>query len=254
MYMVLLAVILVMAVLDVFLFFVIRQIVIITNRQVQRHLTAELEVCGKELEETMGRLLEARQELEAAEQQKAAAVEAQGEDQAVSGAALSRLAPVPGFRHPRYRSEESLETYRYIRDHLKLDYEELVRRALEICPAPDAEWENCRRIREKIDFSRMYELLLRPQEEQDACLEELLTEEELATLERVAPGGQYPDLTVRMDMVRQYIRFHDPQLWVECGDKDLQKEGDGRIRVSYNPQIHEGFRLHIGQGVLDYSL
>ena len=254
MYMILLAVILVMAVLNVFLFFVIRQIVIITNRQVQRHLTAEIEVCGKELEETLGRLSRTRQELQDAEQKKAA-FDAPGEGNVPAGeAGASRLAPVPGFRHPRYRSEESLETYRYIRDHLKLDYEGLVQQALELCPKPDREWQNCKKIQEKVDFSTMYELLLCPEEEQSERLKALLTEEEWNTLERVTPQDQYPDLTVRMDMVRQYIRFHYPVLWIECGEQEAEEESRGNIRITYNPQIHEGFRLHMGQGVLDYSL
>ena len=74
-------------------------------------------------------------------------------------------------------------------------------------------------------------------------------------LEQAAPAELYPDFSGRMDAARQYLKLHDPVVRVESGDPDAQNrpEEDG-LRVEYNPQIHEGIRLHVGAGVLDYSL
>ena len=103
------AVLLVMAALNVFLFFVIRQIVVITNRQVQRHFTVELESLNAGVEETLVRLAEARKELQETQERGEAK---RAEEAAAAAPAPGGLAQVPGFSHPRYRSAESLETYR----------------------------------------------------------------------------------------------------------------------------------------------
>lgn len=251
MHIILFAVLLVMAVLNIFLVFIIRQIVLITNRQVQRHFTVEMDAMAGELDEVMGRLAQAKKELVAEE---AGQKEAEGLRAPGQPAAQLSLSAVAGFRHPRYRSEESLETYRYIRDHLKLDYKELIRKGQEHCPIPDRTWECCRTIQEKVGFEQMYHLILLPEDRQAQYLQELLTEEELAVLEQVAPEEWNADISVRMDEVRQYVRLHDPRLRVECGDPEGLGEEFGDVQVEYNPQIHEGIRLHIGSEVLDYSL
>ena len=58
-----------------------------------------------------------------------------------------------------------------------------------------------------------------------------------------------------MDAVRQYLKLHDPLIRVESGEPGIQDipEEEG-LQMEYNPQIHEGIRLHMGAGVLDYSL
>lgn len=244
------AVLLVMAVLNVFLLFVIRQIVVITNRQVQRHFTVELETLGEEVEGALERLAEARKELQETERKE----KAPGEPGAARPVSRG-LSQVPGFSHPRYRSEESLETYRYIRDHMRLDYSGYIRQALDWRPEPDEVWTRLKGVMDKLDFQTMYGLILMQDGERETALSELLTEEEQAALEQAAPAELYPDFSGRMDAARQYLKLHDPVVRVESGDPDAQNrpEEDG-LRVEYNPQIHEGIRLHVGAGVLDYSL
>ncbi|MBS6396017.1 MAG: hypothetical protein KH452_02515 [Clostridiales bacterium] len=250
MQMILAAVLLVMAVLNVFLLFVIRQIVVITNRQVQRHFTVELESLGTEVEGMLERLAEARKELQETERKETAPQEAETTASVARG-----LSQVPGFSHPRYRSEESLETYRYIRDHMKLDYSDYIRQALASRPQPDQVWERLRDVMDKLDFQTMYGLLLMQDEERETVLERMLTKEEQAALEQAAPLDLHPDFSDRMDAARQYMKLHDPVIRVESGDPDVRNrpEEEG-LRVEYNPQIHEGIRLHMGAGVLDYSL
>ena len=246
------AVLLVMAVLNVFLLFVIRQIVMITNRQVQRHFTVELESLGEEVDGVPERLAEAKKELQETEKR--------GENRKTEGnaaaAAIPRgLSQVPGFSHPRYRSEDSLETYRYIRNHMKLDYSDYIRQALACRPQPDAVWTCLKNVMEKLDFQTMYGLILMQDEEREAALGQMLSEEEHNALEQAAPADQYPDFSDRMDAVRQYLKLHDPLIRVESGEPGIQDipEEEG-LQMEYNPQIHEGIRLHMGAGVLDYSL
>ena len=246
------AVLLVMAALNVFLFFVIRQIVVITNRQVQRHFTVELESLNAGVEETLVRLAEARKELQETQERGEAK---RAEEAAAAAPAPGGLAQVPGFSHPRYRSAESLETYRYIRDHMKLDYEDYIRQALAARPEPSGTWTYLNGMMEKLDFQTMYSLTLMQDDEREKALSELFSQEERDAMEQAAPADQYPDFTGRMDAVRQYLKLHDPVIRVESGDPAAgdRPEEEG-LRVEYNLQIHEGIRLHIGDGVLDYSL
>ncbi len=252
MQMVLLAVIFVMAVLNIFLLFIIRQIVLITNRQVQRHFTVQMDQMSQDLDQTLEKLAEARQALkEETSSQKRPAREEQ--TQAASSGCASD-APVPGFQHARYRSEESLETYRYIRDHMKLDYDRLIAEAKKHCPAADACWLACRSILEKLNFEKLFDLLLMPEEEQKAELASVLTPEELEYLEQVAPEQNGRELSERVDEIRQYVKLHTPKLKVESGDPDCPVTESDEIEVVYNPQIHEGIRLYMGPLLLDYSL
>lgn len=252
MQMVLLAVILVMAVLNIFLLFIIRQIVLITNRQVQRHFTVQMDQMSEDLDQTLEKLAEARQALkEETSSQKRPAREDQ--PQAASSGCASD-APVPGFQHARYRSEESLETYRYIRDHMKLDYDRLIAEARKHCPAADACWLACRSILEKLNFEKLFDLLLMPEEEQKAELALVLSPEELDYLEQVAPEQNGRELSERVDEIRQYVKLHTPKLRVESGDPDCPVTESDEMEVVYNPQIHEGIRLYMGPLLLDYSL
>jgi len=253
MQMVLLAVILVMAVLNIFLLFIIRQIVLITNRQVQRHFTVQMDQMSEDLDQTLEKLAEARQALK----EETSSQKRPARGGAATGCILRlclRRTGFPDFQHARYRSEESLETYRYIRDHMKLDYDRLIAEARKHCPAADACWLACRSILEKLNFEKLFDLILMPEEEQKAELALVLSPEELDYLEQVAPEQNGRELSERVDEIRQYVKLHTPKLRVESGDPDCPVTESDEMEVVYNPQIHEGIRLYMGPLMLDYSL
>lgn len=248
------AVLVITMVLNLFLLFVIRQMVLITNRQVQKHFSQELEYCTEELDEKLARLNDTQEQLRCVRQQleeqkraqKSIAV-AREENRQAGTAAVVR-------GKVRYQSGESLETYRYIRDHMKPDYRDLVRRAVECRPESDETWDCCSKIVEKLDFDTVYRMITRTEEEQHQILEQVLTEKERQALELVAPEAEIPDFARRLDKVRQYIKIYSPEVVVQCGEKEEDQKQYGEVRVEYNPHIHEGIRLRVGSGVLDYSL
>lgn len=248
------AVLVITMVLNLFLLFVIRQMVTITNRQVQRHFTRELEFCTEELDGKLQELHAAQNRLEGIEKQ-IQEQKAVRKDMAVYGQGRNRTGQAAVVKgNARYRNGESLETYRYIRDHMKPDYEELIQKAARRQSGTEKIWNVCRSMMEKLDFETTYRLATMPEEEQGRILKELLTEEELQVLEEAAPSEDFSDIIIRLDKVRQYMMLHSPEVIVQCGEKDQDRKQYGSVKVEYNPNIHEGIRLRMGSGMLDYSL
>jgi len=241
-------------VLNLFLLFVIRQMVVITNRQVQQHFTRELEFCTEELDEKLQKLHTAQNQLQGIQDQirEQKAVQRNMAVYNQSKSSTGQAVTVKG--NARYRSPESLDTYRYIRDHMKPDYKELVQKAVERQSGTSEIWSLCQSILAKLDFETTYHLVTRPEGEQEQIMKEMLTDEELQILEEAAPREDFPDIILRLDKVRQYMQLHSPEVVVQCGEKEEDRKQYGDVKVEYNPNIHEGIRLRMGSGVLDYSL
>lgn len=248
------AVLVITMVLNLFLLFVIRQMSVITNRQVQQHFSRELEFCTEELEEKLKELKTAQDSLQGIRQQiqEQKAVQQSmlvyGQDDHKPGQAAVVK------RNARYRSAESLDTYRYIRDHMKPDYQELVKKAVERKKETGEEQDLCGSILKKLDFETAYRLVTSPAKEQERILNRLLTKEEQEFLEQTAPGGEFTDIIARLDKIRQYRMLHSSEVVVQCGEKDQDQKQYGSVKVEYDPDIHEGIRLRMGSEMLDYSL
>lgn len=253
------AVLLVMAALNLFLAFIIRQIIGITDRQVQMHFSRELGRCAESLDQKLQELSKAEERLSEVELRLKEQREALGRASRQTGA-------VPAARQESgssslfyqagaaYRGDKTLEVYRYIKDQMDLDYEALIKAAAAQKEEPERDWELCGQILEKLKFELLYQLVTSSGEIREQILKEHLTEEELGALERIAPADGYPDPVKRIDCIRQYRMMHDPQVRVICGEKDLDQVRHGEILTEYDARIHEGIRLRMGTGVLDYSL
>ncbi|MCD7807498.1 MAG: hypothetical protein LUH19_09215 [Lachnospiraceae bacterium] len=253
------AVVAVMALLDLFLLFVIRQIAVITNRQVQQHFARELGKCSGSLDEKTGELADLQdkiktaelrlQELQAAAKRTANGPAAQAQPVQQGSGSLFYQSGID------YRSEEALEIYRYIKEHMELDYDGIVEQARKLAPASeDPLWEGCGKLLEKFDFDLTYQLTTSDEEKRQEILKERLTEEELNVLNQVAPLSEYPDTVSRIDRVRQYRKINDPTVRVICGEKELDQQQRKGVLTQYDEGIHEGIRIRTGTGVLDYSL
>lgn len=252
------AVLLVMVALNVFLALIIRQMVVITGRQVQMHFSRKLEDCTDALDKTLEQLREAEQELARTRQ----LVKEQEESARKTGIPESaQAAPEHAGTGSlfyqagvSYRNQEILETYQYIKEHMQLDYDGLLEELQQQSQEPNADWILCGRILEKVDFSVLYQLTTSPREKRRELLSELLTREEQEALERIAPEKELKDPVKRFDRVRQYRMLHDPQVRVRCGQQHLDHRVKNGAVITYDPQIHEGIQLRMGTGLLDYSL
>lgn len=254
------AVLLVMLVLNLFLAFIIRQAVVITNRQVQAHFSRQLargaDAVDKKLEELHELETQVRKEKARLEEYRAA-LEESGRTAPGAEAAAGAASGTGSLFYQSgvaYRSAEALEAHRYIKDHMELDYDGLVQAALKLRRDPGRDWEVCGSILGKIGFEELFRLTTCAKESAAKELEALLTREELETLERLAPESAGLELSKRIDRVRQYRMMHDPQVRVRCADKEQDQVRHGEVITEYDPRIHEGIRLRVGAGVLDYSL
>ncbi|MCD8333293.1 MAG: hypothetical protein LUB60_04090 [Clostridiales bacterium] len=260
------AVLLVMAALTIFLAFIIRQMVNITNHQVQMHFSREMGRCAEALDQKLAELSDTEEKLREVKQRICEQEEAAKRAGKQVGAA-SRTGQETGSSNlfyqsgVSYRDHEALDIYRYVKEEMDLDYGSLVSEVVKQSRKPDRDWNLCTRILEKIDFDFQYRMVTASPETRDRLLRECLDGEELEALERIAPAGEYPDPVKRMDRVRQYRMLYDPRVRVVCGEKDreraagmLGREGSDQVQVEYDPAIHEGIRVRMGDGVLDYSI
>ncbi|MCD8077290.1 MAG: hypothetical protein LUE63_02725 [Lachnospiraceae bacterium] len=259
------AVLLVMAALNVFLVFIIRQMVVITNRQVQMHFSREMGRCTGALDEKLAELSETEERLrevtQRVKEQEAAARRAGS--QIGSASSVKREGSSSSLFYQSgvsYSDREALDLYRTIRDGMDLDYEGLIRAVAQQSRAPERDWELSGQILEKLDFDFQYRLVTASPALREELLHASLNGEELSALERIAPIRDYPDPIKRMDRVRQYRMLYDPRVRVICGEKSREgspgpDETTGEeIYLEYDPAIHEGIRVRMGDGVLDYSI
>ena len=254
------AILLVMAVLNLFLAFIIRQTVNITNRQVQAHFSRQLAKSAEALDGKLDELSDVEKQLEAAKEELEIYRRKLNEEKktASTSAGIRQTQTGTGGLFYQsgidYRSTDALEAHSYIRNHMKLDYGKLVDAALELRRDPGHDWEVCGRILEKIDFETLFELMSSDEDRSAKRLGELLDAEELEVFERIAPAQDGADFAKRIDRVRQYRKMHDPTVRLRTGDINQTKPEGRDVVIEYDPGIHDGIRLRVGDGMLDYSL
>lgn len=257
------AVLLVMVVLNLFLAFIIRQIVAITNQQVRRHVTRELESCTAALDGKLAEYQKLEEDLARIRQEIQKAEEIRELPKAPAAVCVKEQKPGNGLFYQSgvaYRSEGALETYRYIRDNMKLDHEAIIRQAVDYGKEYERKseqtelWKLCCQILEKLSHEEIFRLATQSREKQEEQLEALLTGREKEAMEEIAPSGQIPDFISRMDRLRQYRLLYDPQPRIRSGEKEQEEKAAFGVRYEYDPQIHEGVCVRVGTDMIDYSI
>lgn len=158
-----------------------------------------------------------------------------------------------------YRNTEAMEQYRYIKEQLNINTEEIVEKVMEHLENLEQEHEIYQILLDKFPYEVRYQLLTMPQEDKLQVMEQVLTPEEKEILE--AYLELYPksredfDVPGFFDYVASEAEERDGTVWVYTADSENPlKVKDDRIQWRHSPDICEGCRIRYKDRLYDFSL
>jgi len=261
MQMIYVAVLLVMAVLNLFLAFIIWQMAAVTRRQVQKNMTRELENSAAALDLKM-------EELKQLEEQKK---KVQGEIDSLEGVVLSLktspfYAPRPIARElfiptARYIDNEFFDNHKLVNDMMKdVDWKQIVQniRSRYIYAGNRENYETACRILEDLDMDTVYSLCTRDPQEQETILEEAFTGRAKEMLEEFRSGlgeDEAFDVLKFRTYAREIRTKEDPRVYIRTGDRNPAKlDENPDIVYQYDSNISEGLKIIYQNRSFDFSI
>lgn len=255
------AVLAAMVVLNLFMGFVIYQIVLITNRQVKRHVTKELENCTAAVDQKM-------EEFKQMEQKKE---KLQHEISSLEGVVLS-LKTSPFYAPKAIDRELFIPTARYIdntffdnhkvvSDMMKgVDQREIVRniRKLHAYTGNREDYDTACRLLDFLAVDTAYELCTVTPKLQIETLREALTGREAEMLEEflrtLGEDEEFDALNFRT-YLREIRTEQDPTMYIRTGDRELDCSQWGQEMVhQYDGNISEGLKVIYQNQSFDFSI
>ncbi len=255
------AVLAAMIVLNLFMGFVIYQIVMITNRQVKKHVTREIEGCT----ETVDRKLE---EIRQMEQKKE---DLQHEISSLEGVVLSLktspfYAPRPIARElfiptARYIDNTFFDNHKLVSDMMKgVDQKEIARniRSLHAYTGNRQDYDTACRLLDFLGVDTAYELCTVSPQLQVETLKEALTGREAEMLEdflgTLGEDEEFDSLSFRT-YLREIRTEQDPSMYIRTGDRQMDCSGWGEDMVhQYDGNISEGLKIIYQNQSFDFSI
>lgn len=255
------AVLIVMVVLNVFMGFVIRQIVLITNRQVRQHVTRELEKCTAAVDQKM-------EEIKDMELQKE---ELQDDISSLEGVVLSLktspfYAPRPIARElfiptARYIDNTFFDNHKLVSDMMKgVDQKEIVRniRRVHAYSGNREDYDTACGLLKFLGVETAYELCTVSPQLQVETLRGVLTGREAEMLERfletLDEDEEFDSLNFRT-YLREIRTEQDPVMYIRTGDRDMDCSGLGdEVVHQYDDNISEGLKIIYQNQSFDFSI
>lgn len=158
-----------------------------------------------------------------------------------------------------YRNTEAMEQYRYIKEQLNLDTNQIVKEVVKQLENLEQEHQIHQQLLEKFPYEIRYQILTMPQKEKLEVMDQVLTAEEKDILEQYL--ALYPksreDLDVPgfFDYVVSEAEERDGTVWVYTADShNPLKVKDERIQWRHSPDICEGCRIRYKNRLYDFSL
>ncbi len=261
MQMIYIAVLLVMAVLNLFLAFIIWQMAAVTRRQVQKNMAGELENSAAALDMKM-------EELKGLEEEKK---KIQGEIDSLEGVVLSlKTSPFYAPRAiarelfiptARYIDNEFFDNHKLVNDMMKdVDWKKIVEniRSRYIYAGDRERYETACGILENLDMETVYGICTRDPQEQESILEEAFTGRTREMLEEFRSGmGEDEDFDVLKfrTFVREISVEHDPRVYIRTGDRNPARVDDNPdIVYQYDSNISEGLKIIYQNRSFDFSI
>ncbi|MCC8139687.1 MAG: hypothetical protein LIO67_05230 [Lachnospiraceae bacterium] len=157
----------------------------------------------------------------------------------------------------RFRNTEIKEQYRYIRDHMDIDTNEVVRAFAAGLSDEPSDAEAYETLAGKFPFEARYELLTLSEEDQAQVLFATLSDTERSILNDYLETCEDGSLDVLsfFDYVESEARLRDGTIQVYTGDRENPLTiQDTRVRWARDPAICEGCRIRYRDCLYDYSL
>lgn len=261
MQMIYIAVLLVMLVLNLFLAFIIWQMVSITGRQVQKHMTRELENSTAALDLKM-------EELKQLEEKKS---QVQEEISSLEGVVMSLktspfYAPRPIARElyiptARYIDNEFFDNHKLVNDMMKgVDQREIVQKIRERYRyvGNREDYDTACQVLEFLDMETVYDLCTISSEEQVEVMRKALTGrageflEEF--LESLGEDEEFDVLNFRT-FVREIRTEQDPKIYIRTGNREPEEmDWDQDLVHQYDSNISEGLKIIYQNRSFDFSI
>ena len=158
-----------------------------------------------------------------------------------------------------YRNTEAMEQYRYIKEQLNLDTNQIVANVMSQLEDLEQEHLVYQKLLVKFPYEMRYQILTMPQEDKLQVMEQVLTPEEKEILEEYLE--LYPksredfDVPGFFDYVTSEAEERDGTIWVYTADsQNPLKIKDERVQWRHSPDICEGCRIRYKDRLYDFSL
>lgn len=255
------AVLAVMVILNLFMAFVIRQIVVITNRQVRQHVTRELESCTAAVDQKMEEIQEMEREKE----------KLQSEISSLEGVVMSLktspfYAPRPIARElfiptARYIDNTFFDNHKVVSDMMKgVDQKEIVRNIREryAYTGNRDDYDTACRLLDFLGVDTAYELCTVSPQLQVASLQEALSGQDRKMLDRflasLGEDEEFDALSFRT-YLKEIRTEQDPVMYIRTGDREMDcSDWGGDLVHQYDSNISEGLKIIYQNQSFDFSI
>lgn len=155
-----------------------------------------------------------------------------------------------------YEDESFFENYLLIKNNFNFDYKAIVEEFVRKNDYINKSLHNLyKSINKKINLELYYELLKNDEEDRKAILLEVLSENEKNIVLEYEKANEKFDLVEFVDYIKEQVSYSDPTILIKGNKKFKYLEKiDSRISVKEDNSIIEGIQILYQGKIIDYSL
>lgn len=239
------AVFVVLVVMNIFMIFVLRQMTILTGKQVEKDAVRLMAVYDTLLEKKSEQLRELNEKL-------AVSTTEVKRESPTGEVARGVLAPYIPEKGVRYHDTEFTQNYQKIKDTFLIEPESVISQVSELEKSradeqKQLELEAQKGILEKISFDSLYQIATLEIEEQQKILKEVLEPKELEIYETWKQETKNPDMIGFFGWLKIQIKTNNRDLIVRTGNESEEM-------YQFDSSICEGVKVMCGDTLYDFSI
>lgn len=250
-----LAVLLVMIVINAFLFMALTGITARVNRQIQKFYQGKLELFNGLAAEKEERLEHLRSEIRTEEQHLQ-----EVREEIASAVPVQEPQPPLVFGAPAagYRNEDFTEQYRLVRKAFECDAKSVLSEVIEKEKQEEGSMAlpYVESLLAKFPFETRYQIMTLPESDQLELVKEILSGEESSLLSVYLKEHEDFDVLSFLAEMENYRKEHGKEFVIRTGAGEKLELGDfpEEVRQETDENICEGFKVFYGSHMYDYSL